>query len=126
MGFRFRKSFGKGPFRVTISKSGISTSVGVKGIRFGSYASAKKKSSKNKSNKKSHTQNRKAQNSIENKKSGYKLLARCCRFLWIPMILLGLLVTLIKPIIGIGSIIIGIIEFIYSYKYFKKYKTTQN
>ena len=33
MGFRFRKSFGIGPFRATISKSGISTSFGVKGAR---------------------------------------------------------------------------------------------
>lgn len=33
MGFRFRKSFGFGPVRVTLSKSGISTSVGVKGAR---------------------------------------------------------------------------------------------
>lgn len=30
---RFRKSFGKGPFRVTVSKSGVSTSVGGKGFR---------------------------------------------------------------------------------------------
>ena len=34
MGFRFRKSFGKGPFRVTMSKSGIGYSVGGKGARF--------------------------------------------------------------------------------------------
>lgn len=33
MGFRFRKSFKAGPFRATISKSGISTSFGVKGAR---------------------------------------------------------------------------------------------
>ena len=33
MGFRFRKSFGVGPFRTTISKSGISFSAGVKGAR---------------------------------------------------------------------------------------------
>lgn len=33
MGFRFRKSFRAGPFRATISKSGISTSFGVKGAR---------------------------------------------------------------------------------------------
>lgn len=33
MGFRFRKSFGKGPFRINISKSGIGYSVGVKGAR---------------------------------------------------------------------------------------------
>src|SRR5262245_8253033 len=33
MGFRFRKSFGSGPFRLTLSKRGISTSAGVKGAR---------------------------------------------------------------------------------------------
>lgn len=34
MGFRFRKSFGKGPFRLNISKSGIGWSVGTKGARY--------------------------------------------------------------------------------------------
>lgn len=34
MGFRFRKSFGKGPFRVTVSKSGVGYSVGGKGFRY--------------------------------------------------------------------------------------------
>lgn len=33
MGFRFRKSFKVGPVRATVSKSGISTSFGVKGAR---------------------------------------------------------------------------------------------
>jgi len=33
VGFRFRKSYKWGPFRITASKSGISTSVGVKGAR---------------------------------------------------------------------------------------------
>lgn len=33
MGFRFRKSWKIGPFRATLSKSGISYSVGVKGYR---------------------------------------------------------------------------------------------
>lgn len=33
MGFRFRKSFKTGPFRTTVSKSGISHSIGTKGIR---------------------------------------------------------------------------------------------
>ena len=33
MGFSFKKSFNAGPFRVTVSKSGISTSFGVKGAR---------------------------------------------------------------------------------------------
>lgn len=33
MGLRFRKSFGSGPFRVSLGKSGISYSVGTKGAR---------------------------------------------------------------------------------------------
>lgn len=41
MGFRFRKSFKVGPFRTTISKSGISTSVGVKGARITKRADGK-------------------------------------------------------------------------------------
>lgn len=34
MGFRFRKSFGSGPFRINLSKSGVGYSVGGKGFRF--------------------------------------------------------------------------------------------
>lgn len=33
MGMRFRKSFGSGPFKVNLSKSGIGYSVGTKGFR---------------------------------------------------------------------------------------------
>lgn len=33
MGFRFRKSFKAGPFRINVSKSGIGYSAGVKGFR---------------------------------------------------------------------------------------------
>lgn len=39
MGFRFRKSFGKGPLRVTVSKSGVGYSVGGKGFRYTKKAS---------------------------------------------------------------------------------------
>jgi hypothetical protein len=35
MGFTFRKSFGFGPFRATLSKKGLSTSFGFLGFRFG-------------------------------------------------------------------------------------------
>lgn len=34
MGFRFRKSKNFGPFRISVSKSGIGWSVGTKGIRY--------------------------------------------------------------------------------------------
>jgi hypothetical protein len=33
MGFRYRKSFRLGPFRITASKSGLSYSAGVRGAR---------------------------------------------------------------------------------------------
>ena len=39
MGFRFRKSMKMGPFRVTLSKSGLSYSAGVKGLRVTKTAS---------------------------------------------------------------------------------------
>lgn len=41
MGFRFRKSVKLGPFRATLSKSGVSTSVGVKGYRVTKMANGK-------------------------------------------------------------------------------------
>lgn len=43
MGFRFRKSFGKGPFRINISKSGIGYSIGVKGARITKTAKGTKR-----------------------------------------------------------------------------------
>ena len=41
MGLRFRKSVKLGPFRATLSKSGVSTSVGVKGYRVTKLANGK-------------------------------------------------------------------------------------
>lgn len=41
MGLRLRKSFNFGPFRATLSKSGVSTSVGVKGYRVTKLANGK-------------------------------------------------------------------------------------
>ena len=41
MGLRFRKTIKAGPFRATISKSGVSTSVGVKGARVTKRADGK-------------------------------------------------------------------------------------
>lgn len=41
MGFYIRKSFKAGPFRINLSKSGIGTSFGVKGFRFGTNAQGK-------------------------------------------------------------------------------------
>lgn len=41
MGIRARKTFKAGPVRMTVSKSGVSTSVGVKGVRVGKMANGK-------------------------------------------------------------------------------------
>lgn len=41
VGVRARKSFKAGPARMTFSKSGVSTSVGVKGVRVGKMANGK-------------------------------------------------------------------------------------
>ena len=41
MGFRFRKSKNLGPFRVSVSKSGVSTSFGGKGARITKTASGR-------------------------------------------------------------------------------------
>ena len=57
MGFYFRKSFGKGPFRTTISNRGISTSIGGKYGRVGYHASYKKRSRKNNKNRKQENHN---------------------------------------------------------------------
>lgn len=43
MGFRFRKSFKIGPARMTFSKSGVSKSIGVKGLRVTRTAKGKTK-----------------------------------------------------------------------------------
>lgn len=219
MGFFMRKSFGKGPFRATISTKGVSASVGYKGARVGYYASHNKRLRKSTRNTKStNDQSKRYENNnmlsrfnlnpnelelfdfivnnheklgdvfdmhgvscagkvasnscfnglynkgllkkpsrgkfslnielleqladekrkeleqledekrrseerkIENRKQRRKMLACVCRACFIPMIVFGVLVAFVEPDAGIGSIIIGIIEFIYSHKYFKEHK----
>lgn len=96
MGFRFRKSFGKGPFRMTISKSGVGYSIGGKGARFTkkagggtrstlsipgtgiSYVKDSKKRTSKKSNK-----------TISNDKQGHSIILHFLFggfLLWIPAI----------------------------------------
>jgi hypothetical protein len=38
MGFFFRRSLGKGPLRINLSKSGLGWSLGIPGLRFGRSA----------------------------------------------------------------------------------------
>jgi len=42
MGLRFRKSFGYGPFRATLSQKGLGKSIGFLGFRFGETADGRK------------------------------------------------------------------------------------
>lgn len=42
MGWRFRKSFGFGPFRTNLSRKGLGSSFGFFGIRFGVTADGRK------------------------------------------------------------------------------------
>ena len=42
MGWRFRKTFGRGPFRWTLTKKGIGASWGIPGLRFGISPSGQK------------------------------------------------------------------------------------
>lgn len=41
MGFLFRKSIGRGPFRINLSKRGVGFSVGVRGLRIGRSATGR-------------------------------------------------------------------------------------
>ena len=41
MGFIFRKSIGRGPFRLNLSKRGVGFSVGVRGLRIGRSANGR-------------------------------------------------------------------------------------
>jgi hypothetical protein len=41
MGFIFRKSIGRGPFRINLSKRGVGFSVGVRGLRIGRSANGR-------------------------------------------------------------------------------------
>jgi hypothetical protein len=41
MGFIFRKSIGRGPFRINLSKRGVGFSVGVRGFRIGRSATGR-------------------------------------------------------------------------------------
>lgn len=41
MGFFFRKSIGRGPLRINLSKSGVGWSLGIPGLRFGRSATGR-------------------------------------------------------------------------------------
>lgn len=147
MGFRFRKSVSFGPVRVNLSKSGIGYSVGAKGARITKKAnggtrttlsvpgtgishvsgSKKRKAStkvaKPKKEKKVLTPEEKAaaeqkwkqMNATVEPFAGWLSAITC-----VPIILGGALITLAEPVFGVLFIGIGILEFNYAKKYFKK------
>jgi hypothetical protein len=86
MGLRFRKSFSCGPVRVTLSKKGVSTSIGTKGARITKKANGKTQTtlsipnsgisytsttSSKKSNKKEKEKTMKEKNIISNNNTSY-------------------------------------------------------
>ena len=52
----------------------------------------------------------------------HKILAWICRVCFIPMIFLGILLSMVVPTFGLISIGIGILELVYSRSYFKRNK----
>ena len=134
MGMRFRKSFNYGPVRINVSKHGLGTSVGVKGCRYTKTADGKKRttvsipgtglsyvSEKGKSKKKKDNSNGCYLSPEERKAFTDKWIYRLCYCFWLPMIILGGLVSLVSWF-GFVSIGIGIVEFIYLHKRRKQKK----
>lgn len=133
MGMRFRKSFGKGPFRMTVSKSGIGASVGAKGARItkkagsgtrssvsvpGTGISYVKDSSKKKGGKYSATSANSSTSSATGAASALLYLISLVCF--IPMIVIGLILLLVAPIWGAIGIGAGLLELRYVLKYNKR------
>lgn len=125
MSFRFRKSFGVGPFKTTISKSGVSTSFGVKGARVTKKADGKVQTTFSIPNTglsyttSSSNKNKNVTNTTINSSDNYKILHILFRILSIPMVILGLLLIIVNPVIGVCGAGIGIGEWILA-SHFKK------
>ena len=134
MSLRFRKSIKLGGgVKVNLSKSGIGYSIGTKGARITKTTNGRTRTTigipntgisyvKESSNKKQHNKNDVNIDVNKNKtnEDGYKLLAWVCRICFIPMIFLGILCLLVEPILGLVTIGIGTLEYIYNKNYFKK------
>lgn len=117
MGFYIKKSFGKGPLRITMSSRGVSWSVGANGFRIGSYASKSK--------------HRKSKRKVEKPKNipsciidssppievNPRIFAWICRICYLPMIAGGGIICLISKW-GFLFVAIGLIELIYRIKFF--------
>lgn len=117
MGFYIKKSFGKGPLRITMSSRGISWSVGANGFRIGSYASKPKR----KKIKKKVKNPKKVQSQVIDNSSPIevnpKIFAWICRICYLPTIAGGGIICLISKW-GFLFVAIGLIELIYRIKFF--------
>lgn len=117
MGFFIKKSFGKGPVRITMSSRGVSWSIGANGFRIGSYTSK----SRRKKDKKKVEKPKKIQPEIINSsppiKVNPKIFAWICRICYLPMIVGGGLICLISKW-GFLFIAIGLAELIYRINFF--------
>ena len=138
MAFRFRKSIGRGPFRINISKSGIGTSIGCKGYRVTkkagggfrstasipgtglSYVSESGNSNKNYGRPQSASSL-----DLQYSSSTYFVSSFLLKVIGIFMLVLGLILTLAVPPIGVISIAAGILELIGSKTYKKKAKAAK-
>ena len=129
MGFRFRKSFKAGPFRATISKSGVSTSVGGKGARITKKANGNTSTSFSlpgtginyTKEKTTHNTQAKTAKNTNNGVISNKTTSIILKILSIFIILGGLLISLISSV-GVGFIGFGIILLIIGVIYSKKAK----
>lgn len=119
MGFFIKKSFGKGPVRITMSSRGVSWSIGANGFRIGSYTSK----SRRKKDKKKVEKPKKIQPEIINSsppiKVNPKIFAWICRICYLPMIVGGGLICLISKW-GFLFIAIGLAELIYRINFCSK------
>ena len=109
MGFYFRKSFGKGPFRTTISNRGISTSVGGKYGRIGYYASHKKMRRRTVKNQENYNENATPFYALES-----VFYLRLLLFLGILLFFPSLLICLVPEtrLFGILGIVLSIVLFV--------------
>lgn len=134
MGFRFRKTFGKGPFKMTVSKSGVGYSVGGKGFRVtkkagggtrttanipGTGISYSTDSKKKKTTKTTSVAKKSSQSNASTKRSG-GCLTSCLWFLGFCLVI-GLISKYWKVLLSVA--LIGAAAYIAFKVYRKKHPT---
>ena len=125
MGLRIRKTIGKGAFRMTFSKSGISTSIGGKGARFTKTANGRTRSTLSipgtgigyttETGKKGKNYGAPQTTSPDYSSTSISLRP-FFKVMGIFTIIASLLLCLAVPVAGIIGLIIGIVEVVLSSK----------